>query len=242
MTNITINTSQNVNINFSLADLSKRLTAFFIDFLIKLIYFILVIILLAQSHILNGLDTWSENSIYIICYLPIAFYSLCLEYFNEGQTLGKKIIRIKVVKIDGFQASFMDYLTRWVMRLIDIQIGFGLIGFISINTSGKNQRLGDLAAGTTVISLSNTVEFGQTIFEDIDTDYIPKYPQVSLLNDNDMRIIKNNLLQARRQMDVELISQLTIKVSSIMNVTPEEDNDQFIDRVIKDYNYYTKEN
>ena len=136
----------------------------------------------------------------------------------------------------------MDYLTRWVMRLIDIQIGFGLIGFISINTSGKNQRLGDLAAGTTVISLSNTVEFGQTIFEDIDTDYMPKYPQVSLLNDNDMRIIKNNLLQARRQMDAELISQLTIKVSSIMNVTPEEDNDQFIDRVIKDYNYYTKEN
>ncbi|MFZ1228929.1 MAG: hypothetical protein WAQ83_13005, partial [Saprospiraceae bacterium] len=110
------------------------------------------------------------------------------------------------------------------------------------NTSGKNQRLGDLAAGTTVISLSNTVEFGQTIFEDIDTDYMPKYPQVSLLNDNDMRIIKNNLLQARRQMDAELISQLTIKVSSIMNVTPEEDNDQFIDRVIKDYNYYTKEN
>lgn len=215
MSNITINTTQNVNINFLLADTSLRISAFFIDFLLKALYYLAIFLVLSKTDSFNEMDEWSQRSVYIIFFLPIMFYSLMLEYFNEGQTIGKKIMKIKVVKIDGYQASFMDYLTRWVMRIVDIQIGFGLTGLIAISSSKNNQRLGDMAAGTSVINLKNTVEFSQTIFEDLDTAYIPKYPQVTQLTDNDIRIIKNNLLTATRQDDKVLISRLMEKVKKM---------------------------
>lgn len=242
MTNITINTTQNVNINFLLADTSLRISAFFIDFLIKAIYYLAVFLMLARTDAFNEMDNWSQTSVYIIFYLPIMFYSLLMEFFNEGQTLGKKIMKIKVVKIDGYQAGFMDYLTRWVMRIIDIQVGFGLTGLIAMSASKNNQRLGDMAAGTSVINLRNTVEFNQTIFEDLETAYVPKYPQVTKLTDNDIRIIKNNFLSAQRQNNNLLASQLADKIKSIILVDSVEKNDfEFISRVIKDYNFYTKD-
>ena len=240
MANITINTTQNVNINFTLADQSQRITAHLIDVAIKGVYIFSIFMFLIQSETFNGMDMWSQNAFYVVCALPVTFYSLLMEYFNEGQTLGKKLLKTKVVKIDGYQADFLDIFTRWCMRIIDIQFGGGIIGIISISRSSKHQRLGDIAAGTSVISIRNTVEFNQTIFEEIDQNYTPKYPQVTLLSDNDIRIIKNNLIVARRQQDTALISQLKEKVENTMGIKASEDDYVFIDRVIKDYNYYTQ--
>jgi uncharacterized RDD family membrane protein YckC len=51
-------------------------------------------------------------------------------------------MKIRVVKIDGYQAGFGDYMIRWVFRIIDISI----IGLISAIVSKNNQRLGDIAS------------------------------------------------------------------------------------------------
>jgi len=101
----------------------------------------------------------------------------------EGQTPGKKVFKIKVVKVDGFQASFSDYLIRWIFRLIDF--GFFFIpGLISMTVNKYNLRLGDIASGTAVISLKNDINISHTILEKIDSDYIPTFPQVISLTDN----------------------------------------------------------
>ncbi|MCX8525151.1 RDD family protein [Chryseobacterium formosus] len=245
MSQIAINTSQNVNINFITASIGERIVAYLIDGLIKVAYlvatFYLFFNILNLGYLLDGMDSWSQNAIYIVLTLPVSLYPLVLESLMEGQTPGKKVMKIRVVKIDGYQASFGDYLIRWVFRLIDTTF-VGIIGLISMIVSKNNQRLGDIASGTAVISLKNNINISHTILENINHDYIPTFPQVIGLSDNDMRIIKDNYLKALKIDDRQVITKLSDKIKSILKleVDPTRMTErQFIGVVIKDYNYYT---
>lgn len=245
MSQIAINTSQNVNINFNIASVGERMLAFIIDLLIKVAYAVLSLYVffsvLDLDYLLNGLDQWSQMAIYIAITFPIYIYPVALESLMEGQTPGKKIMKIRVVKIDGYQASFGDYLIRWVFRLIDTSFA-GVVGLVSMIVSKNNQRLGDIASGTAVISLKNNINISHTILENINEDYIPSFPQVIALSDNDMRIIKDNYQKALRVDDRQIISKLSDKIKGILKleIDPTKLTErQFINVIIKDYNYYT---
>jgi len=245
MSQIAINTSQNVNINFNIASVGERMLAFIIDLLIKVAYVIFVFYLffniLDLGYLLRGLDQWSVMAVYIVITFPVYIYPVVLESLMEGQTPGKKLMKIRVVKIDGYQASFGDYLIRWVFRLIDTSFA-GSIGVISMIVSKNNQRLGDIASGTAVISLKNNINISHTILENIHQDYVPSFPQVIALTDNDMRIIKDNYTKALKVDDRQIISKLSDKIKSILKleIDPAKMTErQFISVVIKDYNYYT---
>lgn len=244
MSQIAINTSQNVNINFNISSIGERLLAFIIDTVVKIAYGILIFYLFFSvfnlGYVLDGLDQWSVGAIYSILLFPTVIYPLVLESLMEGQTLGKKVMKIRVVKIDGYQASFGDYLIRWVFRVIDVSVL--VIGFITIIITKNNQRFGDIAAGTAVISLKNNINISHTILENLQTDYVPTFPQVIGLSDNDMRIIKDNYLKALKIDDRQIITKLSDKIKGILKleVDPTKMTErQFIGIIIKDYNYYT---
>jgi hypothetical protein len=180
-------------------------------------------------------------AVYIVLTFPVYIYPVVLESLMEGQTPGKKLMKIRVVKIDGYQASFGDYLIRWVFRLIDTSAS-GVVRLISMIDSKNNQRLGDIASGTAVISLKNNINISHTILENIHEGYIPSFPQVIALSDNDMRIIKDNYTKALKVDDRQIISRLSDKIKSILKleIDPRKMTErQFINVVIKDYNYYT---
>lgn len=245
MSQIAINTSQNVNINFNTASVGERMLAFIIDLLIRVAYVVVILYLffniLDLGYLLNGLDEWSVRAVYIIITFPTYIYPVVLESLMEGQTPGKRLMKIRVVKIDGYQASFGDYMIRWVFRLIDVSFA-GAVGLISMIVSKNNQRLGDIASGTAVISLKNNINISHTILENINEDYIPSFPQVIALSDNDMRIIKDNYTKALKVDDRQIISKLSDKIKSILKleIDPTKMTErQFINVIIKDYNYYT---
>lgn len=219
--------------------------AFIIDLLIRIAYVVIILYLFFNifdlGYLLNGLDHWSIRAVYVILTFPIYIYPLVLESLMEGQTPGKKLMKIKVVKIDGYQASFADYMIRWVFRIVDVSFA-GVIGLISMIVSKNNQRLGDIASGTAVISLKNTVNISHTILENIHENYVPSFPQVIALSDNDMRIIKDNYTKALKVDDRQIISKLSDKIKSILKleIDPTKMTErQFINVIIKDYNYYT---
>ncbi len=246
MSQIAINTSQNVNVNFNVASVGERILAFIIDILIKGAYLLFIFFLFFRifniEPYLNTLDNWSAAALMMFITLPIHIYTLVCESLMEGQTFGKKMFKIKVVKIDGYQASFGDYLMRWVFRLIDIFISSGIVGLITMIVSKNNQRLGDISTGTAVISLRNDVNISHTILENLSADYVPVFPQVIALSDNDMRIIKENYQKALKIDDRIIISKLSNKIKEILKleINPTEYTErQFINRIIKDYNYYT---
>ncbi len=245
MAQIDINTSQNVNLSFTVANLGERLLAFIIDTVIKVILgFILAYILfkfLRLDNFIKGWDQFSIMGFYAIISSPFILYPLIFESLMEGQTPGKKVFKIKVVKVDGFQASFSDYLIRWIFRLIDF--GFFFIpALISMTVNKYNLRLGDIASGTAVISLKNDINISHTILEKIDSDYIPTFPQVISLTDNDVRIIKENFVKAKNGQDRQIITKLANKILETLKLNRDDvplTESKFIDTIIKDYNFYT---
>ena len=245
MVELQINTTQNVNINFTAASVGERILAFLIDWIIKIAYitvmYQVVFNLLKIDVFLQGMDRWSQAAVYAMFALPVIFYSFIFETFLDGQTLGKRILKIQVVKIDGYQASLSDFLIRWFFRIIDLNMMMGLIGLITIVTSKKSQRLGDMTAGTSVISLKNRVNISHTILEDLREDYQPLYPSVIKLSDNDARIIKETYLRAKASRDYDTLIKLRNKIIEVTGIKDARGGDiAFIDTILKDYNYYTQ--
>ncbi|MET0946707.1 MAG: RDD family protein, partial [Flavobacterium sp.] len=219
--------------------------SYFIDWIIKISYLLVVGLILFYifhlERIFDSLDTWSIRAVVFIISFPILIYTITLESVFEGQTFGKKLLKIKVVKIDGYQAGFGDYFIRWFFRLVDFSIMGGMVALISIVTSKKSQRLGDMAAGTAVITLKNRINISHTILEEIGTSYVPTYPLVIKLSDNDMRIIKETFQKAVKKNDHEIIYKLVAKIESVTGIKNQSgDNSDFIKVVLKDYNYYTQ--
>src|SRR5690606_35136672 len=245
MSELTILTTQNVSINFKQASIGERMLAFLLDMVIKIAYVLGIFYLLFNisgfSEVMDTLDMWSQYAILILILVPYIFYSLVLESVFEGQTLGKRIVKIKVVKIEGYQAGFGDYLIRWLFRIIDVAISTGLIGLISMIFNSKTQRLGDISAGTAVISLKNKISIDHTIIQEIEQDYHPTYPLVIKLSDNDIRIIKETFEAARANNNQPLIRKLVEKVETVTGIKNQsENNHDFIRTVLKDYNFYTQ--
>lgn len=249
MIELQINTTQNVNINFIAASVGERILAYIIDIIIKIAYVILtyqiVFKLFEIDQMVEDMDFWSKAAIMVSFYLPVIFYSLVFETFLDGQTIGKRIMKIKVVKIDGYQAALYDHIVRWFFRIIDLNLLgpiFGpVVALISIVTSKKSQRLGDMTAGTSVITLKNNVNITHTILEDLKEDYVPKYPSVIKLSDNDARIIKDTFIKAKAARDYATLIKLRQKIIEVIELKTYNENDmQFIDTILKDYNYYTQ--
>lgn len=236
MDNFQIETAQNVSIQQNAAGIGERILAYLIDLLIIIAYFIIAIFMIGAL----SLDYGDEWAFWLILSLPPFLYFILWETFWDGKTPGKAMMKIKVARMDGARPAFSNYLVRWLLRLLDITLAFGGVAVVSILLNGKGQRLGDMAAGTTVISERQRVRFNQTILVDIPEDYVAMYPQVTVFSDAEIRKIKTIYTEARRDADHNIILELSKKVSTLMDVTPQEKPLQFVDRVIADYNYYTQ--
>lgn len=245
MSQLSINTTQNVTISFTAASVGERIGAYAIDLLIKISYGIIIVYgvfyYLNFGNVLSQMDNWSRMATIALFFLPVAFYSLVLELLFEGQTIGKKLLKIRVVKLDGYQASFGDYLIRWLFRVIDISISSGIIGLIAMVINKNTQRLGDISAGTAVITLKSKISIDSTILEEIEEVYQPKFPLVIKLSDNDVRIIKETYNAASKTADFVVLNKLTAKIEEVTGIKNDMGNTrEFIQTILKDYNYYTQ--
>ncbi|WP_044403761.1 RDD family protein [Lacinutrix sp. Hel_I_90] len=231
-----IETAQNVTIQQNAASIVDRMWAYLIDSAIIFAYLIMSILLLVALDLDFG-DAWA---VYLIVSLPAFLYYVLLETFWNGQTVGKHLIKIKVVKLDGSKPGFGNYFVRWILRIVDVVITSGGLAVLVILLKGNGQRLGDIAAGTTVVSLKRKITLSDTILRDIDPGYIPKYSQVTLFSDSEMQTIKNLYDEAKKNGNHNIIVILNKRVTEVMQVEPVEKPMAFINTVIKDYNYYTQ--
>ena len=236
MDNFQIETAQNVNIVQNVAGIGERILSFLIDGIIMTIYIIGMSMLYSQ---LSFFDDFYMIAMMTIG-LPLFLYHLLWEVFWNGRSPGKAALQLRVVKLDGSKPAFSNYMLRWLLRIIDITSTGGAVALFSILLNGKGQRLGDIAATTTVITEKKTVAFSQTILTDIPEDYKPQYPQVTVFSDSEMQTIKSVFTEARYHGNHSVILRLSERVSKVMDITFDEKPVVFIDKVIKDYNYYTQ--
>ncbi|GLB51630.1 hypothetical protein NBRC110019_06690 [Neptunitalea chrysea] len=240
MSKLAISTAQNVNIDFKIVGLGERSIAFFIDFVILFTYMLIVDELMDVSELFDS-DWLTYKGFMGLFLLPAMFYSLYCNILFEGKTIGKMIMKLRVVRIDGTPCHWNHLLVRWVMRLLDIWMFTFSVGVLSILFSEKKQRVGDAAAGTVVISTKNKDKITSTILEDLDLDYEPVYPNVIQLTDRDAGIIKEVFQLSVKNADYKTLNMLRERVADVTQINSDLYDKQFIETVLKDYNYYTQQ-
>ena len=239
MDNLQINTTQNVNLDYKIVGIGERIVAFLIDGLILYMYAFLVNLV---SDVLGYIyeDTWTQRGLAALIFLPAMFYSLLMHSLFNGQTVGKMLMKMRVVRLDGTPVHWSNLLVRWMLRLVDIWIFLGSIGILSILFSEKRQRVGDAAAGTVVISTKKKTKVSHTILEEVHNEYIPQFTNVTLLTDKDVRLIKETFYIAKKSGDFKTLTALRAKVESILQTNSQLYDVPYLDTVLKDYNYYTQ--
>jgi uncharacterized RDD family membrane protein YckC len=153
-----IETPENVELQVPLAGMGSRLLAGIIDHLIiVLIYIILGLILafggsfMALVEGAGSADMWALAVIICLFFLIHWGYFILFEFFMNGQSPGKKQQKIRVAQRGGRPVTFLDVLIRNLLRPVDALGGYAVAG-VFMFFSSRIQRLGDLAAGTVVVS------------------------------------------------------------------------------------------
>ena len=240
MSSIRVHTAQNVTLEYEIASLGDRLVAAIIDYVILGAWAVLCALLLIIP-VVSG-SSVSKSSfgplavlVMFLAYAPLVFYNLVCEVFFNGQSLGKKARDIKVMRLDGTAPSIGDYLLRWLLRIIDLQFA-GLVAIISIAASERGQRLGDLAAGTTVVKVRPNAGFETTLGSlGSLAGYQVVFPQVAVLADHDVALVRQLLQQARARGNYEVLNQTANKVKQLTGVQTDLQDEPFLKTVLRDY-------
>lgn len=157
-----IETPERVQLAFALASIGNRFLAAMIDHSIQIL--VLLFISGIANVILEGygiqagnlfvsseLGKWAYAILIIASFLIFSTYFVFFEWLWNGQTPGKRWLKLRVIREDGRPITLWEAIARNLIRLFDIFPGLYSIGLITVFLSNRDQRLGDLFAGTVVI-------------------------------------------------------------------------------------------
>ena len=236
---ISITTSQNIELEYELGSVGDRILGSIIDGIIKTAYaiFVMATFVFGNSRVFSGLYI----VFLVLLALPFIFYNLASELLLDGQSVGKKVMGIKVISLNGEQPSFLQYLNRWVFRLVDFTLSGNMIGVIMIAATEKKQRLGDLVAGTVLVKTAPRTQINNTLFEPTDAaTYTVTYPEVINLKDRDVQLIKEIILSVMRTGNLMLATRAQDKIEEILRVkSRHNDPISFLESILADYNHLT---
>lgn len=236
MKKLEINTAQNVIIEYQLASLGNRIGAFFIDAII-----IGMIALLFHLIFLSSSSTTHTTAIII----PVLLYSIVSEIITNGQSLGKKAIGIKIIKINGTSLQAFDFLTRWIFGLIDIILSVGIVAIVMISSTSRAQCLGDLVGNMVVIQTNSgdIYSLNKILDRKINEQYTPVYPQANIYTEDEMLMIKqalNRYYKYKNAGHKEAILLLSKKIEEQLQITAPPNKITFLRQLLKDYIHLTR--
>jgi uncharacterized RDD family membrane protein YckC len=252
MSLVKLDTGFNIEIDFVITPFHKRLFAWIIDLVVMSVYIWLVRILLALLYEDSSLV---PTVVSVIAQIPILFYHLIFEVSMNGQSIGKKAMNIQVIALDGGQPTISQYLIRWMFRSVDFPIiVFGAVvtgelpwwcmiflftGIGCVIITQNSQRVGDLVAGTIIIDKRNRTSWQDTVFTELETGYQPRFPQVMQLSDKDINTLKSIIESVKRNSNYDLSMRIAERIKSKLNLQSDQDSLDFLETLLKDYNYYT---
>ena len=151
-----IKTPEGVVFSQTLAGPITRFLAWVIDFMcVAAVLFVINLIL--GFLIVVSPEIGSAIALVLFFVIPVG-YAMTLEWLWRGQTIGKRVMRLRVVDAHGLRLHFSQVAIRNLLRVIDLLPGMYVVGGVAALLSRKAQRLGDLAANTVVIRIPKIVE------------------------------------------------------------------------------------
>lgn len=224
----TIQTEQNVQIDYPIANIGHRIAATIIDYSIYMAYYVFIGYIITKAKIPVSLSLGAIFS------LPVIFYYLAMEVFFNGQSVGKKILKLQVVSLNGERPTIGAFIIRWMFLLVD----YTFVGLFVMLMSRKTQRIGDIIAGTTVIHLRKKISFEDTIYAEFDKQYIPVFAEAKSLTNKDVQAIQDVLRSKALQDNHQMMYSVEDKIKKNLGIESPLSGKTFLDTLIKDYNYY----
>jgi len=249
---VKLDTGFNIEVDFAIIPFHKRFIAWGIDVLILVVYYKGGSWLMEAIFGSQWIDMeWAK----ILFSLPALVYHPVCEIFMNGQSFGKKAVRAQVIAADGGQPSLSQYLIRSMFRLADMP--FWIIYFVMNDflpwwclvflfsglgcmfLSPHLQRIGDLIAGTLLIDTRAQTSWEDTVFTELEENYQPRFPEVMKLSDKDINTLKSIIGTVKRRSDYDLSMRIGERIKSKLQIESDQDSLDFLETLLKDYNYYS---
>jgi len=236
MRKINIATAQNIVIDFRLATIGQRFLAFALDLIIVLAAYTLLSIFLALI----------DESLLLVSGLILMLYTLVMESFFSGQTLGKMAMKIRVVTLEGKEPDPLDFVIRWSFRIIDIWFSVGALAVVSISTSSRAQRLGGLLSNTIVINqgAEDGVSLQDILRIEDRSQYTPRYFDVIRFSEDEMLTIKavlDRFAKYHNEAHFALLARTASRCGQVLELEEVPDKkEEFLRTLIKDYIVITR--
>jgi uncharacterized RDD family membrane protein YckC len=241
MENISVQTSQNVRLDFETAGMGDRILALLVDWGVYTVWMLIILLVAYVLDLSNAISETGFVLLYVGAYLPVLFYPLYMEIFNNGQTIGKMVRKIKVIRMDGGHPGTGDFFIRWAFRILEV-LGFipGL-AILVLMINGKGQRLGDITAGTTVAKVGSNISLTDTILTHVYADdYIPEFPQIQKLRNSDIELLKSidRIKGQGRRAELYFTAATRIHQLCSLEWPTGRNPERFVQKVIEEYNWY----
>lgn len=260
---IKVPTNFNIDLEFQIPEFYKRVLALLIDVVLEYFY-IRIAIKLFDSLEGNYSSDIDGYAIGLLLMLPLFLYHPLMEITMNGQSIGKKIIGIRVVNETGGRPSISQFLIRWLLRVSDVWIAiviliiaslsqysgdaemtFALIAALAflvtdivlVVSSPKSQRIGDLLAKTILINVRTKGNIEETVFQEVADNYVPSFPQIMQLSDKDINAVKSILAAARKRGDLQMAEAARAKICNHLKIETHLSAFDFLEVLMKDYNY-----
>jgi uncharacterized RDD family membrane protein YckC len=253
-----VKTTFNIDLHFETAQFHRRFFAWLIDIIIIGIYQFVMELVVGSSMSLTDAEEFGITT--ILFFIPVITYHFFFEMFMRGQSPGKYLMHIHVVSLTGKSPSVSQLWLRWLSRFIDFGFLWGLIclaqlqfvlgalliiasiiSFVVYVSSPANQRLGDMIAGTTVVSKKLPYSLHDTIFKDLDMrTYQPVFMNVLRLSDKDINII-DNIVKHNNQSSIEnYLEGVAEKIKKALDIETDMPSDMFLETLLRDYNFLSR--
>lgn len=161
---IEIVTPENIAFRYRAAGPFRRFLAYLIDVSLQVALFTVLTVAGMAVLAILGLAPLGLGLTLVLWFLLHWFYGAVLEVLWNGQTVGKRLLEIRVVTVDGQPINGLQAVLRNLLRAVDLQpVAFGMVGLAAASMNDRFQRLGDLACGTMVVMEERSWLFGAQI-------------------------------------------------------------------------------
>jgi uncharacterized RDD family membrane protein YckC len=238
---LTIDTPEQVHLEFELAGIGSRFMALLVDSLIQgLMYLVLGITAgVLMASLFASARTWVGAVAIFVVFLIYWGYFVLFETFWKGQTPGKRVAKIRVIKDSGRPISAFESMSRNLLRVADGFPGFYGVGVITMLLNKQNRRLGDFVAGTLVVHETSDKESALFFNTAESTDFI--FPQAAKMTLQEAELIEAFLARrldippAVRQQNGQRIAEMLAARLSIPADARPADNENFLEILVREF-------